>query len=92
MYYLYCYCLSDQRCMSLGDILQFFSGQLPAAGFDATPTIGFTCTPPPEGRLPCASTCALSITFPCYLGLFSYDEFQAKMDLSILESFGFGSV
>ena len=85
-----CFYILDERPVSLSYILQFFSGasKLPAAGFDETPKISFTS----QERLPYASTCALTITFPRSIGLISYDEFQEKMDFCILGSFGFGSV
>lgn len=79
----------DGRCVSLGNILQFFSGanKLPATGFDESPKIAFTS----ENRLPSTSTCALKITFPRSLGLLTYTEFEEKMDFCIRDSFGFGS-
>ena len=74
----------------LQNILQFFSGasRLPATGLDYTPKIYFTN----EDRLPHASTCALSITFPRSLGLLSYEDFQDKMDTYVLRFHGFGNV
>ena len=87
---MFIFIILDERPVSLGNILQFFSGanKLPATGFDTVPKIYFTN----DECLPCASTCALSITFPRSLGLLSYDDFQEKMDMCILGSFGFGSV
>ena len=79
----------DGRRVSLGNILQFFSGanKLPATGFDESPKIAFTS----ENRIPSTSTCALKITFPRSLALLTYTEFEEKMDFCILDSFGFGS-
>ena len=69
----------------------FFSGsaKVPAAGFDQVPKIRFSDE---IDRLPWASTCDLSITFPRVMGLLSEDEFRQKLDMCILGSFGFGIV
>lgn len=76
--------------MTLGNILQFFTGasKVPGAGLDETPKISFTSLE----RLPQASTCSLNIEFPRSMGYLQYEEFEAKMDLSILGSYGFGTV
>ena len=85
-----CIIHSDGRCVSLENILQFFSGasKLPATGFDETPKNSFTS----EDVLPYTSTCALKITFPRSLGVLSYDDFESKIDSCICSSFGFGAI
>lgn len=82
--------LLDGRNVSLENILQFFSGasKLPATGLDGNPIISFTS----QDCLPYVSTCGLCIFFPRSIGCLSYDDFQDKMDLCILGSFGFGTV
>lgn len=72
------------------EIIKFMSGssKLPATGFENTPTVFFT----DEDRLPTASTCDISITFPRTMALLEYDVFCSKMDMCILGSYGFGSV
>ena len=74
----------------MSHILTFFSGcaKIPPAGFDCIPKIFFSN----EDRLPWASTCDLSITFPRNMGQLTVEEFREKMDLCILDSFGFGVV
>ena len=76
----------------LEDILKFLSGssKIPATGFDATPRINFVSEQ--GSRLPSVSTCSLTITFPRQIGLLTYESFEELMDLSILGSFGFGTV
>ena len=61
---------------------------MPATGFENIPAIEFIS--PFESRLPSVSTCALLIFFPRNLGLQSYENFEEKMDMAILNSFGFG--
>ena len=80
----------DRKDVTLSSILQFFSGsaKIPAAGFYEVPKIYFTNV----ARLPWASTCDLSITFPRSMGLLTEEEFRQKMDMCILGSFGFGTV
>ena len=80
---------SDGRCVSLENILQFFSGasKLPATGFDET-KISFTS----EDVLPYTSACALKIMFPRSLGVLSYDDFEGKMDFCVCCSFGFVAI
>ncbi len=75
--------------MSLADVLHFFSGstKIPALGFDNTPKIHFTN----ESILPKTSTCDVSITFPRDYGNLPYADFKAKLDMCILDSFGFGN-
>lgn len=79
----------ERQDVSLGDILHFFSGatKLPASGFQVMPKIYFT----DENILPKASTCDVSITFPRSYGKLDYCEFKAKLDMCILDSFGFGN-
>lgn len=74
----------------LGNILQFFTGasKIPGAGFEETPKISFTS----RECLPQASTCALTIVFPRSMGCLEYEAFEAKMDMVILDSYGFGTV
>ena len=74
--------------MSLADILHFISGstKLPASGFDKMPKIHFT----DDCILPKASTCDVNITFPRSFGKLLYPEFRTKLDMCILDSFGFG--
>ena len=88
LHWLSTLCLTGRGDVSLGDILQFFSGstKLPAAGFNCTPKIYFT----DELCLPRASTCDLSITFPRSFGSLSYEDFKAKMNMCVCDSFGFG--
>lgn len=76
--------------MSVGDVLQFFTGstKVPATGFDGIPKIKFIA----EDRLPTASTCELSITFSRKMASFTVEEFKDKMDFCILGSHGFGIV
>ena len=75
--------------VSIADILHFVSGasKLPATGFNTTPSIRFCDV----DAFPVASTCDVSITLPRSLGLLSYTEFKKIMDMSILDSFGFGN-
>ena len=75
--------------MTLADILHFMCGatKLPASGFNTTPKIHFT----DELTLPRASTCDLSITFPRSYGHLTYSEFKSKLDMCIMDSFGFGN-
>lgn len=79
---------AGQRCVTLGGVLQFFSGanKMPSTGFECTPKICFT----DEDRLPFSSTCDLRITFPRSLAYLSYEEFKKKMDFCISCSCGFG--
>ncbi len=67
-----------KRCVSIGEIAQFFSGasKVPSTGFETTPKLDFT----DEDRLPFASTCDVRITFPRSLGHLSYEQFEKKMD------------
>lgn len=76
--------------VSVQEVLKFFtaSAKMPATGFDGTPKINF-CE---ADRLPSASTCDLSITFPRSMGLLEYDQFKTKMDNCIHGSHGFGNV
>ena len=76
--------------VKLGDILEFVSGasKIPPSGFPKNPSIKF-CD---DDRLPKASTCDVSITFPRKLGLLQFDQFKEMLDLSILGSCGFGNV
>ena len=81
----------DRESVTLKQILQFFSGssRVPAAGFDRTPKLFFTNA---DDRLPWASTCELSITFPRAMGLLTEEDFRQKMDMCILGSYGFGAI
>ena len=83
--------LTDRKDVSLSLFLKFFTGaaMLPACGFSADPKICFTSD---ESRLPLASTCDLSITFPRSMGLLSENEFKTKLDFCILGSAGFDQV
>ncbi len=80
---------TGKQRVSLGDILHFISGanKLPAAGFNAQPSIKFADVL----SLLQSSTCDVSITFPRSYGNLTYTEFKNKMDMSILDSFGFGN-
>lgn len=75
--------------VSIADILHFVSGatKLPATGFTTMPSIRFSDV---DG-FPFSSTCDISITIPRSFGLLSYAEFKSRMDMSILDSFGFGN-
>ncbi len=78
----------DESGVSIGDILQFISGsrRLPAAGFPCIPSVHFTN----EKILPKTSTCDVSITFPRSFDELPYEMFKKKMDMSVLDSAGFG--
>ena len=67
----------------------FVSGasKLPAAGFNVQPSIKLTDV----SGLPRSSTCDVSITFPRCYGHLPSSEFKHKMDMCILDSFGFGT-
>lgn len=75
--------------VSITDILHFVSGatKLPATGFTTMPSIHFSDV----DAFPFSSTCDVSITIPRSFGLLSYAEFKSRMDMSILDSFGFGN-
>ena len=81
---------ADRDDISVGDILYFFTGssKVPATGFDSVPKIKFT----DENRLPTASTCELSITFPRKMAGLTVDEFKDQMDFCIHGSHGYGIV
>ena len=68
----------------------FFTGlsKVPATGFDCVPKIKFI----DGNRLPTASTCELSITFPREMASLTVDEFKEKMDFCIHGSHGYGVV
>jgi len=81
---------SGNEKVKMSDVIHFFSGasKLPTSGFPAPPKICFTDEP----GLPRSSTCDISITFPRELGYLNEEEFKAKMDMCLLDSFGFGQV
>jgi hypothetical protein len=81
---------AEGRCVTLQNILQFFTGasRVPGTGFDETPKISFMS----KECFPEGSTCSLTIKFPLSMGCLGYEDFEAKMDYAILGSYGFGTV
>ena len=75
----------DERKVTLGDLLVFFSGaeREPPLGFSPKPHLLFS-----DDLLASASTCSLRLTLPIQHS--SYESFKEYMILSLIGNDGFG--